>query len=253
MKRINTILIDDEAGALNTLRGMIYKFCPNIRILAEATTPDDAIAKIRKFKPELLLMDIEMPPFGTSFDILKQISDLNFGVIFITAYPQYAVDAINVIQPWAYLVKPFSIVKLQAALSIAEQKIATTEQTGSVSGGLELFITDTTKGAVILKISDIILCQSEESMVELLVVRQNDIEILRTTRTLKELEADLPAHLFFRTHNSFIVNLLFIERWKRTGRNGMVFMKNGMRVPISVQKLPYFEARLMAGLNISNP
>ena len=249
MNKINTILIDDEEGALNTLRGMIYKFCPNVHIVAEASTPADAVEKIRKHKPDLLLMDIEMPPYGTSFDIIKQIEDIEVGIILITAYPEYAVDAINVVQPWGYLVKPFSIVKLQAALAIAEQKVPQLTPNRSSAEMPDFLITDSNQSVVVLNPSDIILWQADESMVELLVARRNDTEIIRTTRTLKKLETQLPENLFYRTHHGFIVNVLFIDRWVKTGRNGLIYMKNGMRVPISVQKMPNFEARMNIGQN----
>ncbi len=108
----------------------------------------------------------------------------------------------------------------------------------------EIRISETNKGNVIVNIADIVLCQSDGANVELLVARQHDTEILRTSKTMKELEEELPEQSFFRTHNSFIVNIRAIERWERTGRNGLVLLKNGMRVPVSVQKLMKFEARM---------
>lgn len=250
MKKINTIIIDDEEGALNTLRGMLSKFCPNVHIVAEATTPADAVTKIKRHKPDLLLLDIEMPPFGTSFDIIKQVPDHEFGVIFITAYPQYAIDAINVVQPWAYLVKPFSIVRLQTALNIAEQKIENQSAHILPQGASDTLLIETTKSTLVLNMSDIILCQSDEAMVYIFISRQGETEMIRTPRALKDLEQELPKHLFFRTHHSFIINLLHIDRWERTGRNGLINMKNDMRVPISVQKMPLFEAHMIEYLNL---
>ncbi len=246
MKKINTILIDDEEGALNTLKGMLYKFCPNVNILAEATTPADAIAQIERHKPDLLLMDIEMPPFGTSFDIINNIQMPHLGVIVITAYPQYAVDAINVIQPWAYLVKPFSIVKLQDALRIAERRIQANQNQAANKNARVSIVMENSRSSVIVDLEDIILCQADETFVCIFAERQGKIESIRSSKTLRDIEQELPADVFFRTHHSYIVNIHAIDRWERTGRNGIVYMKNNMKVPISVQKMPLFEEHLMA-------
>ncbi|MBL7828256.1 MAG: response regulator transcription factor [Saprospiraceae bacterium] len=244
MNKIKTILIDDEEGALNTLRGMLYKFCPNVHIVAEATTPHDAVTKIKKYQPDLLLMDIEMPPFGTSFDIIKQVQDYEFGVILITAYPHYAIEAINILQPWAYLVKPFSVLKLQTALDVAQQKIealATADETDTA----DTLIIETQKSTHLLKTSDILLCQSGGAEVEIFVAKQGGTEQIRTSKSLKDLEEELPKEHFFRTHHSFIINTQYIEKWVKTGRNGMIVMKNQMRVPVSVQKMHQFDEFLL--------
>lgn len=250
MRKINTILIDDEEGAINTLRGMLQKFCPEVNIVAEARTPSDAVAKINRLKPELLLMDIEMPPFGTSFEILKQIDERVSGIIFITAYPQYAIDAINSFQPWGYLVKPFSVIKLQEVLSIAKEKI--NEQQEETAGKSETILVETSRSTVMVRIKDIVLCQSEEAMIDVVVEKQGNSEILRCQCAMKEMEQNLQPPTFFRTHHSFIVNLEQINKWEKTGRNGLLHMKNGMRVPISVQKMPLFEANMAAYLEAKN-
>ncbi len=244
MNKIKTILIDDEEGALNTLRGMLYKFCPNVQIVAEAATPQDAVTKIKKYKPDLLLMDIEMPPFGTSFDIIKQVPEQEFGVILITAYPHYAIEAINILQPWAYLVKPFSVLKLQTALEVAQQKIDALAAPEENNAANTLLI-ETQKSTHLVKISDILLCQSGGAEVEIFIVKQGETEQIRTSKTLKDLEEELPEDLFFRTHHSFIINTQHIDKWVKTGRNGMVLMKNQMRVPVSVQKMHQFDEYLL--------
>lgn len=248
MNKINTILIDDEEGALNTLRGMLQKFCPSVNVLTEARSPAEAVEKIRQHKPQLLLMDIEMPPTGTAFDVLRQVEDLKFGVIFITAYPQYAIDAINVVQPWAYLVKPFSIVKLQEALSVAETKISGPSAPLPAPELAAPFLMPSSKSASIVKAVDIIFCQSDGAQVELFILQKGEPTLITTSKALKDLEQELPAQHFFRTHHSYIVNFNHIRKIERTGRNGMLYMTNGMRVPISVQRMSLFETSMEAFL-----
>lgn len=244
MNKIKTILIDDEEGALNTLRGTLYKFCPNIQVVAEAATPQDAVDLIRKHKPDLLLMDIEMPPFGTSFDIIKQVEDQEFGVILITAYPHYAIEAINILQPWAYLIKPFSVLKLQTALEIAQQKLKALTS-AEEDHATDTILIETQKSTHLVKIADILLCQSGGAEVEIFITKQGETQQIRTSKSLKDLEEGLPKDIFFRTHHSFIINVRHIEKWVKTGRNGMIVMKNQMKVPVSVQKMHQFDVYLL--------
>jgi len=242
MKKINTLIVDDEIGAVNTLRGMLGEFCPAIQVVATALSVEEAVSAVARYKPELVFLDIEMPPFGNGFDFLERINRSNsFGVIFTTAYPKYAIQAINAVQPWAYLVKPFSVAELMEAVDVAAGKLYDSENQGIV-------IPDNRKGNRVLRIRDILYCEADGPTTDLFVVRGEKIEKIIASRTLKDLEAELPESLFCRTHHSYLVNMLHIERYERTGRNGLIYLPMGMCVSISVLKMDYFEQRFAAFL-----
>lgn len=244
MRKINTLLIDDEISAINTLRGMLTQYCPQVKIVGEACSTGEAIQQITRHKPDLIFLDIEMPPYGNAFDLLKQMREPEFGVIFTTAYPQYAIEAINTVQPWAYLVKPYSVKSLEAAVKIAGEKLL---EEGNMSSDhherLGFFINDSRKGTIVIRFHEVLFCNSDGSVVEITLLRNNKLEKITTYRTLKELENDFEDQPFCRTHHSYIVNLSHILRFEKTGRNGIIHLTNGIRVGISVQKMAEFEQR----------
>ncbi len=237
MKKINALIVDDEIAALNTLRGMLGDYCPQIRIVGSARSVEEAVQAVVQHKPELVFLDIQMPPFGDGFDFLQRAWKQGaFGVIFTTAYPQYAVQAINAVQPWAYLVKPYSVDDLMDAVAVAAEKMLSTDN-------LSIVISDSRKGNLVLRVRDIVYCEADGSTTDLFLARQSKLEKVTASRTLKEVEAELPEKLFCRTHHSYLVNMQYITRYEHTGRNGLLYLSFGNTIPISVLKMDVFEER----------
>lgn len=243
MNQIHALIVDDEAGAVNTLRGMLGEFCPQVRVVGEAHSVDDALRVAVQHSFDLVFLDIEMPPYGNGFDFIKLFPQPAFGVIFTTAYPQYAVEAINRVQPWAYLVKPFRVTELVAAVQIAADKIRERGPATDTYENAGITIADNRKGNRVIRVRDILYCKADSSATDIVVLRQGRLEKMPAYRSLKELEQELPGVLFCRTHHGYLVNMAHIERWERTGRNGLIHLPLGARVEISVQKMEYFEEK----------
>lgn len=237
MKKINALIVDDEIAALNTLRGMLGEYCSEIKVVAAARSVDEAVLAAAQWKPDLVFLDIEMPPFGSGFDFVSRALQYGtFGVIFTTAYPKYAIQAINTVQPWAYLVKPYSVADLVEAVEVASNKLLDFEAQG-------IIIPDSRKGNQVLRIRDILYCEADGTTTDIFLLRSNKIEKVTAYRTLKDLESELPESFFCRTHHSYLVNMQHIERYERTGRNGLIYLPQGACVSISVLKMEYFEER----------
>ena len=201
----------------------------------------DALLQVAEHQPDLVFLDIEMPPFGSGFDFLKKCGDYRFGVIFTTAYPKYAIQAINDIQPWAYLVKPFSVDDLKKATETAEEKInASNRSEEDMSQTAAIIIQDARKGNIVVPISDLLYCQADGAMADLYYMKKGAVVSLTASRTLKDLEEQLAQAAFCRCHHSYLVNMAFVERFLQTGRNGIAFLKNGIEIPISVSKMEFF-------------
>jgi len=248
-KKISTVLVDDEISALRTLSGMLEQYCPQVKIIAHASSVRDGAQIIERHKPELVFLDIEMPPGGTAFDVLKQTSSLHFGVIFTTAYPQYAIEAINKAQPWGYLIKPFSVDSLKEVVKSAGDKLqAERQQTQLADDPTGLIINDSRKGMLVLRFQDILFCHADGATVEITTFKNSTLEKTTTYRTLKEFEQDFVNRPFCRTHHSYIVNMRYIDWVEKTGRNGVIHLHNGMQVPISVQRMGEFEQKFEAFL-----
>jgi two-component system LytT family response regulator len=248
MKKINTFIIDDEISAINTLRGMLEQYFPEIQVTEEARTVNDALLKLQRNKPDLVFLDIEMPPFGTGFEFLEKSAHLSFGVIFVTAYPKYAIQAINHAQPWGYLVKPFSVSDLAKAIEIAKEKILQTNdlQPTRQAG---LLVADARKGNIVIKFSDILYCQADGATTDIFFQKNDTSARITASKTLKDIEEQLPVTAFCRSHHSYLVNFAFIERYVQTGRNGIIHLRNGVEVPISVGKMEAFETQFSNFLN----
>ena len=245
---IKAIIIDDETGAQNTLTGMLKQFCPNIKVVGRATNVTDALQLAEQHSPELIFLDIQLSPTESGFDFIKRSGSDNFGLIFITAYPQFAIKAINAAQPWAYLVKPFSVDDLMEAVWVATKKITqNVKQAESESGNDRLLINDTRKGHFLLHTSDVLCFSSGHSIVEITYLVNNQVAKIHTYQTLKELMEKLSPTVFCRAHHGFIVNLEHVMRFEKTGRGGVAYLNKGIEVPVSVKKTDHF-SRLLKGL-----
>jgi len=111
---ITSIIIDDEWGNIENLSFMLAKYCPEVIVLDSATSAAEGIAKIQTLKPQLVFLDIEMP-HASGFDMLEKLMPVDFEIIFVTAYNQYAIRAIRFCA-LDYLLKPIDITELQAAI-----------------------------------------------------------------------------------------------------------------------------------------
>ncbi len=111
MQVLKAILVDDELNSLQNLQFKIQEYCPSVKVVAQSQNPEEAIRLIQQHKPDVIFLDIEMPRMS-GFKMLEQIPEIDFEVIFITAYNHYAINAIR-ISAFDYLVKPVAIEDLQ--------------------------------------------------------------------------------------------------------------------------------------------
>ena len=239
MKRINAVIVDDESTAADTLIGMLAEYCPMVNVIKTAQSIDEGIRAVEQYQPEVVFLDIEMPPYGTGFDFLRLTEHLSFGVIFTTAYPHYAVQAINDVQPWAYLIKPYKTVELIQAIHIAAVKTSQLEaQANNRHRGF--ILGDMRKGSVVVRYSDLIYCQADGSCTNFYVLQEGKVERFSMYRNLKDMEAELPDNIFCRVHHSFIVNMNYVQRYERIGRSGKIYLEHNASVDLSAQKIEHF-------------
>ena len=126
MTKITSIIVDDEQDSRETLRNYINKYCPQVTVLDECVDIIEAKTAILKHQPQLVFLDIEMPR-GNAFDLLEQWGEVNFEIIFITAFSQYAVQAFN-LSAAHYLLKPVDIEELEKAVAMVEERLTQKDQ-----------------------------------------------------------------------------------------------------------------------------
>ncbi len=220
---------------------MLKAHCPQVRVQGIASSLNEAIPLLEKTQPDLVFMDIRLSAYDNAFDLIGRTRHLKYGLILVTAYPQYAIRAINLAQPWAYLVKPYSTDDLMEAVRMATQKLAE-KQKETASAPASLLITDLRGTQYALQWDEISHCYSRNALVEIYFVRNQLVQKIYTAQTLKQLQTTLPENRFCRIHHNSIVNLSAVRYFKKTGRNGQLELQNGEFMEVSVKKMKPFEA-----------
>ena len=241
---INTIIIEDEKKISDYLGRKLREWMPEIQILDTCAEVAQSIHSIKKLKPDLVLMDIQLQG-GNAFDIFKELQNSSFELIFITAFDQYALQAIK-LSALDYLLKPIDESELRAALQKATNKIKAKLQNIQLSAFLQNInlarpdqkITLASSDNVeFISIKSIIRVQGDSNYSQFHIESSPPILI---AKTLKEYEGILSPYQFARTHLSHLINPLHIAKYDKS-RNAFV-MKDNSVVPLSrVRKKEIFK------------
>ncbi len=233
---LKTIIIDDEQSARNILQTYLEKYCPEVDVKGIADGVKTGIEEIKKHQPDLVFLDIEMP-YGNGFDLLEQLEEINFQVIFVTAYSEYAIKALNMSASY-YLLKPLSI----DDLVIAVEKVANSNSNHSSQILLDnIHQKDPTKqkillptldGFEVININEITHLEANDNFTEVYLEKGSKLTICRT---LKQFEELLSNFSFVRTHRSFMVNTEFVVKYSK-GNGGFLTLTNGAVVNVSPSK-----------------
>ncbi len=243
--QLKTIIVEDEQTSREILKNYLTKYCPNVEIIGEAQNIDEALVLIRNNDLDLVFLDVEMP-YGSGFDLLEKLGNTNFEVVFVTAYNQYAIDALNKHASY-YLLKPISIDELIKAVDyVTEIKTRENELQHSVlmpkiNLKEDKITIPIQNGFEVLQIKDIIYCKADDNYTEL-YLSNNKIKLV--SKTLKYFEDVLKEKGFARIHKSFLVNVAYITSYKK-GKGGTVYLSNGKELSVSASKkatlLSYFK------------
>jgi len=236
---LRTIIIDDEAPMRQSLDIMLKASCPNISVVAKADGVKTGMAAIRKYRPDLVFLDIKMGD-GTGFDLLKQLGPIEFKLIFITAYDQYAVKAFKY-SALHYLLKPLDPDELVEAVKKTEDAIlqglktqlhALESNMGQDEPSAKKIILRTFDSIHLVMTSDIVCCESDEGYTNFHLVNGHSIIV---SNRLKEYDEMLSDQGFFRVHKSFLINLSHIKRFDKAD-GGHVILSNEIKTPVASRK-----------------
>jgi len=234
---LKTVIIDDDYVSRLILRDMLEKFLDNIEILGEAGTVADGVKLIEDTDPELVLLDISMPD-GTGFDLLDKLKSINFKLIFITAYSEYAVKAFKY-SAFDYIIKPLDFEELTKAIkriphinqvdnnvrvkTLKDKLLLTDESTSKTVALPEI------NGFAIINADDIIRCEGKRNYTRIIF---KDTSEKIVSRTLLEFEHLLAPLGFVRIHRSHLVNFQNVVRYIKSA-GGMVELKTGELLKVS--------------------
>ena len=245
------ILVDDEESARNILSNLLTRFFPEIEIVAKCQDVEEAVLEINRTKPDLVFLDIEMPNYA-GYEIVSFFKQIDFEIIFITAYDQYAIKAFE-ISAVDYLLKPIEIDRMKAAIERFKDK-KTTNFAATNYNVLTESLADTTLQKLVLPykntqkvvmLDDIVALEASDSYCR---IHCSNKETYIVSKNLKYYENLLEDKLsFLRTHKSWIVNIkhsiAYLPKVQSTE------LSNGMLAKVSRYKKAEFEAA-MKGVHI---
>lgn len=229
------LIVDDEELARKLLREMLGSH-PEVEIAAECGNGMEAVKAAGEHRPDLLFLDVQMPKL-TGFDVLELIDRDNVGVIFVTAYDQYAMKAFEV-HAVDYLLKPFSRERFEAALERAKhQKPQKEVDAGELAAAARpageyaerIVVKDGTK-VTLIPVLKLDYVEALDDYVSLVTEGRKHLK----QQTLSGLELALDPKLFVRIHRSYLVNLERVTRIEPYGKDSKVaILTNGVRLPVS--------------------
>jgi two-component system, LytTR family, response regulator len=242
---IKTILVDDEVRGLNSLKKMLEHNCPQVNIIAECQDASSALGKIKTLEPQLVFLDISMPG-KNGFDLLNEIDNIRFEIIFVTAHNDYTLQAFRY-SAIDYLMKPVDEDLLAEAVKRAAKRISNETLHNNVDAFLynlgrlqdprkmKLCIPDL-KGFQVFALADIIYCEGESCYTIFHLVNG---EQYTASRTIVEYELLLQDSGFCRIHKSYLVNLVHVKEYQK-GEGGIVVLSDNSEVEVSRRKKDLF-------------
>ncbi len=246
---IQALIIDDEQHCIDRLSMLLNNnYSDTIRVLDRCNSVEQGISAIKKHRPELVFLDIQIHD-QTGFDLMQSTSEYNYEVIFTTAHDGFAVKAFK-FSAVDYLLKPVDTDDLANAIEKVKSKQKTQEQSQkldslfynlkNLQAPAKKICIPVSNGKEIISVSDIVRCQSDVNYTYLFL--QNKTKII-VTKTLKEFDELLSDYNFFRVHNSHLVNLNYVKGYS-AGKGGMVILTDGTSIDVSTRRKDEFLKRL---------
>jgi two-component system, LytTR family, response regulator len=244
---IKAIIVDDEKLNIENLSILIKKHCPEVIIAGSAESISEAKLIIESQKPHVVFLDIQM---GTSsgFDLLKNITDRNFEVIFVTAYDKYGIQAVK-FAALDYILKPIDTNELLLAIAKVKEKMAA-QQSRRQLDFLVDYLKQNDKPAKIalpqqqevryVPVADIVRCEAQNTYTWFFL--SNNEKIL-VSKPLKEYDELLTPHGFIRCHQTHLVNPAFVKSFLKED-GGILFLQNAVKIPVSKQKKDFVKQAL---------
>lgn len=221
LQKIKSVIVEDETAAREVLKNYLNKYCPQVEIIGEAANIKEAVPLLHDLEPQLVFLDVEMP-FGNAFDVLEACKDLQFETIFVTAFSEYSLKALNQSAAY-YLLKPISIEELIVAVNKVQQQLATHDLINRNKIIVENFrepkpekqqvILPTLEGFEVVQMKDIVRLKGNGNFTDLHLV---DGSKKMVCRFLKHFSEILPFP-FLRVHKSHIINVNFVKAYNKGG------------------------------------
>lgn len=247
---IKAIIVDDEPYCGTSLKTLLERYCPQVNVAGIFYSGEDALPAIREKQPQIVFLDIEMPGMN-GFEMLEQIPEINFEIIFTTSYDQYAIKAIR-FSALDYLLKPVDRDELQRAVQKVSERLQQPlpqqleillQKLYQPASAIQKIALPTMEGLQMIAIDSIISCASDDNYTIFLLKNNQKLVV---SRTLKVIEEMLEEHHFLRVHKSFLVNLNEVNKYIK-GEGGYLVMSDGSTVDVSRTRKEILLKKLQPG------
>jgi len=236
---IRVVIIDDEDHIRNSLVKLLAKHCKDVDVIGTAFSVASGINVINELHPDLVLLDIQMND-GTGFDLLNSFTSIDFKIIFVTAYDQYALQAFR-FSAIDYLLKPVNPEQLVDTINRTGQMIrehynlqmnTLRQNLKAITKQDKKIIFKTTDQIHLLDLKNIVSLQSDSCYTTAHTIEGEHIMV---AKTLKEYEEILSDCGFYRVHKSHLINLVHIKRFEKQD-GGVIVLTNDLRIPVASRK-----------------
>lgn len=241
---MRALIVEDKEHIRKGLIHLLSSIEADVAVLGECGFVKEAVVVANSCKPDLVFLDINLKD-GTGFDFLEQVEKADFKVVFITAYEEYALKALKA-GAVDYLLKPVDAGELRRALKKVKEVSVDTQKEQILTvrkvlsdddDTLILSLQDTLQ---VIDLKDLMYCESDKGYTTFYL---NNGKKYLASKPLKEFEPKLSGRCFTRPHQSFIVNMRFVDRYDRSGT---IHLKSGARIPVSSRKRDNFITRLFS-------
>lgn len=243
------ILVDDEPDGIKTLEKLIKRHCPEVHVAGTCSNASAARTMITDIKPDVVFLDIQMPG-TTGLELLAQLTPKAFEVVFVTAYNQYMLQALQY-SAVDYLLKPVDEDRLIEAVQRVSMRIKEGRQDEKIGAllhnisktgnPLEMRLClPTQKGFMVLRLEEIIYCRAERSYTEFILIGNKTVLVSRPLADYDELLKDTS---FLRVHKSYLINLHHVREYQR-GEGGLVVLSNSDEIEVSRRRKDVFLSKI---------
>lgn len=235
---MKAIIIDDEKRARLNLRILLEEYCPQVHVVADCENLSEGVKSIRKLQPDVVLLDIEMPGHsGLELLDFFDEDEVNFSIIFTTAYNEYAIQAFK-FSAVDYLLKPISPDDLTNAIARAEKLKLKTESLYNLKSQLrennwERIAVPSGNLLLFIDVNDVMYIKGDGAYSDIFMKNGEKHTVSRNLKNFEDIICTNPA--FVRAHKSFIANLNYVKAYNKSD-GGSLDLLNGMQIPVSVDK-----------------
>lgn len=245
-KTYKAIIIDDEYKAGALLHSLLEELCPTIQVTAVYQDPRSALSELSTTAPDIVFLDIEMPHMN-GFEFVRSCRNVNFEIIFVTGYDEYAIDAFK-ISATDYLLKPISSDNLIEAVHKAERHIQdkitndryqilfdNMQEKSSINRKIGI---PSINGIDFVRVDDIVVCEGDQKYTN--VILESGLKIM-SSYNIGEFNRILESSGFFLSHRSHLINMTKIKQYQK---DGTIVLENGMTAPLARRRKEEFLLRI---------